>query len=316
MTIKAEPTSPAKPSQADSSPKPATSAFRREFKIYGAIDSKSGVSFISLVRQINTGLEKGYTNGEIADAIIRAVPANTGLRNYLEGKQSLTLPALRQILRAHYKEKSTTELFAQLGQLAQSPTEDAQEYLLRSLELRQKILFTSLEKDTDVVYEESLVNKLFKRSFQTGLRSDVIRTDIKAALEGPGVDDEDLIQTLSVISLREEERSNKITPKKTVKVSAVESASCAEPVKKPVKEGTLSVEVRELRAEIEALKKELTPSRQKEKSRGVRGCRACREANLRTCDHCWRCGSADHYPARCRHRPLGNGTESSQGGRG
>lgn len=87
MTIKAEPTSPAKPSQADSSPKPVTSAFRREFKIYGAIDSKSGVFFISLVRQINTGLEKGYTNGEIVDAIIRAVPANTGLRNYLEGKQ-------------------------------------------------------------------------------------------------------------------------------------------------------------------------------------------------------------------------------------
>lgn len=75
----------------------------------------------------------------------------------------------------------------------------------------------------------------------------------------------------------------------------MESASCAEPVKKPVKEGTLSVEVKELRAEIEALKKELTPSKQKEKSRGVRGCRACREANPRTCDHCWRCGSADHY---------------------
>lgn len=138
-----------------------------------------------------------------------------------------------------------------MGQLAQSPTEDAQEYLLRSLELRQKILFTSLEKDTDVVYEESLVNKLFKRGYQTGLRSDLIRTDIKAALEGPGVDDEDLIQTLSVISLREEERSNKITLKKTMKVSALESASCAE----PVKEGTLSVEVRELRAEIESLKK-------------------------------------------------------------
>lgn len=81
-----------------------------------------------------------------------------------------------------------------MGQLAQSPTEVAQEYLLRSLELRQKILFTSLEKNTDVVYEEVLWNKLFKRSFQTGLRSDVIQTDIKAALEGPGVDDEDLIQ--------------------------------------------------------------------------------------------------------------------------
>lgn len=109
----------------------------------------------------------------------RAVPAKTVLRNYLEGKQSLIPLASRQILRAHYKEKSTSELFAQLEQLAQSPTEDAQEYLLMSLKLIQKILFISLEKDSEVVYEESLVNKLFKRS----IRSDVIRTDIKAALD-------------------------------------------------------------------------------------------------------------------------------------
>lgn len=40
-----------------------------------------------------------------------------------------------------------------------------------------------------------------------------------------------LIQTLSVISLKEDMQMNKITSNKTVKVSAVESAFCTEPVK-------------------------------------------------------------------------------------
>ena len=60
--------------------------FRKEFKIYGSIDTKKGLAFVSLVRQIDNGLKKGYTDIEIIDAVIRAVPIGTGLRNYLEGK--------------------------------------------------------------------------------------------------------------------------------------------------------------------------------------------------------------------------------------
>lgn len=65
------------------------------------------------------------------------------------------------------------------------------------------------------MYEEGLINKLFKRSFHTGLRRDIIRNEIKAALDGPGVGDEDLIQTISVIFLKEEERRNKMNTPKT-----------------------------------------------------------------------------------------------------
>ena len=154
--------------------------------------------------------KRGYSDLEIVDAVIRAVTSSTGLRNYLEGKQNFSLLSLRQILRAHYKEKSATELYGQLGQLTQSYGEEAQEFLLRALELRQKILFTSLEENADVAYDEGLVNKMFTRSVYTGLRSDVIRSEMKIFLETTTVDDEALIQTLSALSLREEDRENKL----------------------------------------------------------------------------------------------------------
>ena len=70
--------------------------------------------------------KKGFTNVEITDAVVRAVPAG-GMRCYLEGKSELTLESLRQILRAYYKERSATQLYSELCQLSQhtkeSPTD-------------------------------------------------------------------------------------------------------------------------------------------------------------------------------------------------
>lgn len=51
---------------------------------------------------------------------------------------------------------------------------------------------------------------MFKRSFYTVLCIDIIRTGMKAALDVQGVDDRYLIQTLSVISLNEKVRSNRM----------------------------------------------------------------------------------------------------------
>lgn len=84
--IKDEPKSPVKSSAtATGSKKQPPSAFRRDFKIHGDVNSKSGLSFISLVRYINTGLEKGYFSSEITDAVIRALHTNTGLKKLPKG---------------------------------------------------------------------------------------------------------------------------------------------------------------------------------------------------------------------------------------
>ena len=48
---------------------------REELKIHGQVDAERGLPFVSLVRQNETGLKKGFTNVDITDDVIREVPA-------------------------------------------------------------------------------------------------------------------------------------------------------------------------------------------------------------------------------------------------
>jgi len=55
--------------------------WRREFKIMGSIGGeKDKLSFIGLMRQIDCGLEKGYRENDVIEAMIRSIPtANSNL---------------------------------------------------------------------------------------------------------------------------------------------------------------------------------------------------------------------------------------------
>ena len=99
-------------------PNNVSSLLRRELKIYGQIGEQGKndqLSFVSLSRQIETAMEKGYTQTEVVEAVIKAMKPGLQLRIYIETLQDLTLPRLRQILRSHYKEKSGTLLYQELA---------------------------------------------------------------------------------------------------------------------------------------------------------------------------------------------------------
>ena len=55
---------------------------------------------MSFMRQVESGVQKGYTNREIVDGVIRAIQAGSKLRGYLEGREELDLPVLQSIIRA------------------------------------------------------------------------------------------------------------------------------------------------------------------------------------------------------------------------
>jgi hypothetical protein len=63
----------------------------KDFKISGQIDSKSGISYTSLIRQIEAGLKKGHSQDDIIDGVIRAVIPSSSLRSYLDGRQDMSL---------------------------------------------------------------------------------------------------------------------------------------------------------------------------------------------------------------------------------
>ena len=94
----------------------------------------------------------------------------------------LTLPRSRKILCAHYKKKSSTELFLELSNLVQLPKEDTQTYLIRALNLRQTVLFASQELESALKYDPVLVQGVFLHVVKNGLCNDNIRNNIRPVL--------------------------------------------------------------------------------------------------------------------------------------
>ncbi len=191
---------------------PVMLPWNREFKISGQIGEhgqKDKLTFSSLAHQIEHGLSRGVSELEIVDAVIRAIAPGMQLRSYLEGKPNLTLPILRSIQRAHYQEKGATELYKQLTSEVQSSKETPQSFLVRCLDLRQKILFASQEAESSLKYDPNLVQSMFLHTVLTGLQNDSIRSDLQPYLTRTNVSDELLLDKVNVACANETERQNK-----------------------------------------------------------------------------------------------------------
>ena len=125
----------------------------RHFKIVGQIghpDKKD----TSLTRPVDSGLKQGYSEQEIVDEVIHAISAGLVLRSYVGTFKDFSLERLRKILRNHYGVKNSTELYQSLASICQGPKESPQEFLMRALDLQQKILFSGTQdQGEDLVYE-------------------------------------------------------------------------------------------------------------------------------------------------------------------
>lgn len=332
--LKASATTASKPTTSD-----LKQALRREFKIIGQIGEpgqKDKLTFVSLVRQIESALSKGYPEAEVIDGVIRAIIPSMQLRSYLETIVDLTLPRLRAILRLHFQEKSATELYQQLTTIVQAPEESPQSFLIRALDLRQKVLFASKEVGVKIKYDDSLVQGLFLHSIETELHHEAVRTKLRPFLQKSDITDELLIEQMNMIVSTETERQKKFgrasqARQRKVNVQAVKSspADVDQPEqdlptqqvkeKKVPKQGELVATLKTVKAELAELRETLTNQQVKVKhqetglkenqvGRGRRLCTKCLEAKEANCDHCFRCGSSDHFARGCKKRQnSGNG---------
>ena len=144
----------------------------KEYKINGKIATpgqKDRLAFSSLIFQINDRLKNRYSEHEICDAVIQSIAPDLALRTNLEGKDNFNLKTLRRILRSHFKEPNATSLFTELSNSKQLCSELAQEFVLRVMSLRQKILFIS--KEDFCGYSEALVQDRFLHAVLVGLRN-------------------------------------------------------------------------------------------------------------------------------------------------
>ena len=307
----------------EQNPVVSISKFKRDFKISGQIgdaSQKDRLSFSSLVHQIENGLKNDYTEDEIKEAVIKAINPALSLRSYLEGKVDLTLAKLRRILRSHYQERTATELYHQLSSTVQQPKEKPQEFLIRLLDLKQKILFASQETDSDLKYDPTLVHGMFVHSFSLGLQSENIKIEMKPYLEKKFISDEELFEKLNVCFSDELERSQKFGSQLTPKVNAVQKGGDKQETKNNGVEEGLMKELRELKAEVAAVKERVraplraqTPLTQ-QPMRQPPLCRTCQQSgNGWPCNHCFRCGASGHYVRECNAQFSRRSPAESQG---
>ena len=149
-------------------------------------------------------------------------------------------------------------MFQQLATLTQFQNEDPQAFLMRALELRQKILFVSKESDTTVKYEKQLVQNLFIHSVETGLRDDAIRVKIRPYLQKPNVLDEQLISELNKAATTETERKVKFGQLKQRMSKAVCSQVEVSEPKLEKKPNKLEEQVASVQAEISSLREAIS----------------------------------------------------------
>ena len=291
---------------------------KKDFKIRGTIGlpgQKDKLSFSSLVYQIESGTKKGYSKVEICEEVVRAVSPDLQLRSFLEGKADLTLQNLRRILRAHFREQDHTTLFNALCNSSQQSIESPLDFVIRLMNLRQKILFVLKEVDDRFEYSELLVQNQFLHSVVTGLSNDSIKNEIKPLLPKRSLSDEELLDLLNKAVGDESERQSKI--KKQVNFNTVES-NLAETEKreKKVKDNPVLNELKELRlqlnevttlkSEIEQLKQQV--HRRSEGDSRIRfrrnrfACAVCRKNDVARCTHCYSCGGSDHFKIDCKNK--------------
>ena len=122
----------------------------------------------------------------------------------------LSLTRLRQIMKAHFKQKSGTELYQELSVSRQETNESPHDFLVRAMNLKQQVIFVSNASDSPIKYEPSLVQALFLHVLETGLQDEAVRAKLRPLLEKAAVTDEQLMEKINQIMSAEMERQNKM----------------------------------------------------------------------------------------------------------
>lgn len=219
------------------------------------------------------GLRKNYLEVEIMEAVIRAVNPSLKLRSYLEGKRDLTLATLRQILRTHYAEKDATVLYQQLTKAVQGHGETALDFLVRVLDLHQKVLLALERAQSGLKYNKELVQSQCFQSIVTGLSNDNIRAEMRTYLQCESCSDELLLQKMQIENERIQKMKvvNKVTHRTSLNtvgqdgeendsVTTTVTAKPNKPTRETVKTKQLLHEWKRLYISQEGLLKRKTPT--------------------------------------------------------
>ena len=110
------------------------------------------------------------------------------IKSVLEMKDNLIFATLMVLTTATLLGKCSTDLCAQLTSITQMPNEVSVDFILRYIELREKLILTSKTSgEMKLEYDEVLVSRLFLKSVERGSESNLILHEIRPVLRSQGV---------------------------------------------------------------------------------------------------------------------------------
>ena len=173
--------------------------------------------------------------------------------------------------------------------MCQKPKESVQQFLLRIMDARNKVVFDSKEADTDFNYGSQLIQNTFLKALETGIRDEYLTTSLRPILRKDGVSDEELMRSINELASQKTERENKLglterLSAKNAKVSSVEGAKGKKGTSPEASEKQdLLAEIKGIKSELSSLKakveEQVSKSNAPFQPRYPRGCPKCRREN-------------------------------------
>ena len=96
------------------------------------------LSYVSLLKQIEEGKDKGYSDKGIVNAVIKAIIPGLYLRSVKETNDNLTLDRLIKFFQSHFVERNTSDLSRHLTSLTQGQQKSSTQFILQSNEFKTK----------------------------------------------------------------------------------------------------------------------------------------------------------------------------------
>ncbi|KAK7907641.1 hypothetical protein WMY93_016253 [Mugilogobius chulae] len=234
----------------------------REFKIHGGqiSDFDSDLSFNMLCKQIDEGLNEGFAEAEIIRTVLKIIKPGT-FKDMLVTKDSLTVSELKRFLKAHLREKSSTELFQELSNAKQSDKETPQQFMYRLMGLKQRVLIAS-KNSSGFHYDSQLVQGVFLHSLYQGMneKCSFVRRDLKPYISDLIVTDDSILEIITKAVSEDAERQSRLGQSqkpKTVNANAtqVEKDKTSVAMKTEVQANRAAIQ--ELTAQVSSLTKSL-----------------------------------------------------------
>ena len=204
---------------------------------------------------------------------------------------------------------------------SQETSESEMNFVLRVMDLRNKILVLAMDEDTQI--GEAFVRQRFLHTLSVGFKKDTVRLEMKDILKMRTLKDEDLLKEVSLVVARDTEHKKKTKSGKDAGVNALGAEEQGFSKKREAEKkdnavlaeiSKLAAQVNELttmRTEIQDLKKQIggiknrgdanqggaTPTRMEGRRKFIK-CKSCEERKA-FCTHSSICGSGSHMRNKC-----------------